>query len=231
MAEHTGNALDSSSVDDPWLKSALHDVPLPAGLAERLKSGIKSQLPQTDSVHSASAVESTTQSADAGWLRRSFIVLALAAGISGFAFLANRWTRLAEPRWLAGQCDAILAQLEKDNLAAWERVDQAAPKLPPAVTSQFTRIGFIAQRPLAAISPEMHGMIYRLDAGDGRGIVLLKFERLPAVRGLTSRFEILPTPSGGWSLAAMTIGNETYVLAGACTEQQLFGYVRRLALT
>ena len=274
MAEHIEPMLDDGSLDDAWLRSALHDAPVPTGLDARLKSAIKSKLAQMSQSSSASQAalqpsspdilaeenhrhaelcqpstvadqiitvlgnardEDSTASpadpADRNWLRRAFIVLALAAGIGGFAFLSNRWARPAEPRWLAGQCDAILQRLEKDNLDGWQRIDQAGPKLPSAVTSQLTRIGFLSQQPLASLSPKLSGVVYRLDAGDGRGILLLRLERLPAVRGLTSRFEVLPTPSGGWSLAAMTVGGETYVLAGACTERQLFGYIRRLALT
>ena len=173
----------------------------------------------------------TKDAGDVGWMRRTFLVAALAAGVSGFAVLANRWTRPAEPAWLAQQCNAIMEKLESDNPADWKRVDHAPITIPTSVKSQLIRVAYVAERPLAAFNTKIDGVIYRLDAGDGRGIFLIKMQTLPPVRGMTSRFEILPTPSGGWSFATMTHGEDTFVLAAAGTEQQMFNYIRRLALT
>ncbi|MGN6134625.1 MAG: hypothetical protein ACTHOU_08995 [Aureliella sp.] len=165
------------------------------------------------------------------WLRRSLIVLALAAGICGFALLASRWTRSPEPSWLASHCKLILEKIDDENPATWERLERDSPDIPAAVKAQLARVAFVARRPLAGLGSKLEGTLYRLDAGDGRGIILMKLDSLPTIRGLTSRFEVLPQPSGGWSLAAMSVGRETFVLAAACTEQQIFSYIRRLALT
>lgn len=172
-----------------------------------------------------------TEATDIGWRRRSIIALALAAGICGFAFLASRWTGPAEPTWLARQCNFILEKMEPENPASWQPIDQADSSIPSSVKSQLARVAFVGQRPLAAFSQKFGGSVYRIDAGDGRTVVLMRMQALPAVRGLTSRFEILSTPSGGFSLAAMTIGKETFVLAAACTDQQMMNYIRRPALT
>ena len=110
----------------------------------------------------ANVVAASVRSADVGengWLRRSLIVLALAAGICGFAFLASRWTRPAEPSWLAGQCDLILEKLENDNPATWQPIDQGTPAIPSAVKSQLARLAFVSQRPLAAVSPKISANI------------------------------------------------------------------------
>ena len=187
--------------------------------------------PSNPSASMADEARSGVGDDSGGWLRRSFLAAALAASVGGFAVLANRWTRPAEPAWLAQQSNAIMEQLENDNLANWRRITQAPAGVPAAVKSQLARLAYVAERPLSAFSAKVEGDVYRLDAGDGRGIFLLKMQSLPQVRGLSARFEILPTPSGGWSFAAMTVGEETYVLAAACTEQQMFNYIRRLAVT
>lgn len=262
-------AAGDASHEDALLKAVLDDVPLPAGLAERLKARVRAQYVdaldagargnnaldnnalsdnfasalaqpnmQAESPETASAVvpssiltESVGDEQTGGWLRRSILVAALAASICGFAYVAREWTRPAEPTWLAAQCDLILAKIEEDNPANWQRIGEPMPAALRRVQSQLVRLKAVAERPLAALGSKMSGAVYRLDAGDGRGIYLMRLESLPAVRGLTSRFEILPTPSGGWTLVAMTDGKETFVLAAACTEQQIFAYIRRADLT
>lgn len=236
MAERNESRTNETPVDDePLLKAAVLDVTIPAGLDARLKSALRSRfladpapsVPQVSTVERAIAEDTE----EVGWLRRGAIVLALAAAIVGFAVLASRWTRPTEPSWLARQCELVLESLENENPATWQRIDREAPDVPAAVKSQLARVTFVSQRPWAAANSKMNGTLYRLDAGDGRGIILMKLPALSAVRGLTSRFEVLPTPSGGWSLAVMSVGAETYVLAAACTEQQIFTYIRRQALT
>lgn len=269
------SGASDASAEDIVLKAALEDVPLPAGLASRLKTHIRAQyeVPLTDRAASAptsSAAQSTeligdrslssqgeesplTAPSPAGelvpasiaaesiggsdqessglWLRRSILMAVLAAGIGGFAFLARQWTRPAEPSWLAAQCDLVMVQIEQDNPANWQPASQPIPAALARVQSQLARVAIVAQRPLADLGSKMSGTVYRLDAGDGRGIYLMQFDSLPAIRGLTSRFEALHTPSGGWSLVAMTAGKETFVLAAACTERQIFAYIRRAELT
>lgn len=255
-------ATGDASQEDALFRAALTDVPLPAGLAERLKArvcaqyaaaldnnapgnnplshnvapaqpNIQAESPETTSavVPSSILAESVSDEQSGGWLRRSILVAALAASICGFAYVAREWTRPAEPTWLAAQCDSILAKIEEDNPANWQRIGEPMPAALRRVQSQLVRLKAVAERPLAALGSKLSGEVYRLDAGDGRGIYLMRLESLPPVRGLTSRFEILPTPSGGWTLVAMTDGKETFVLAAACTEQQIFAYIRRADLT
>lgn len=210
------------------------DEPLNAAIqASTTASSIADEADSTIDVVRASIASESDLAKDepAGrWVRRSFLLAALAAGICGFAYLARQWTRPAEPTWLASHCDSILVQIDNDNPANWRPVTQPVSAL-ARVQSQLVRMAVVAERPLTALGSKLAGTVYRLDAGDGRAIFLMRLESLPAVRGLTSRFEILPTPSGGWSLAAMTTGKETYVLAANCTEQQIFTYIRRLDLT
>lgn len=236
---------------DSVLRSALLNVTIPAGLQQRLKQRLGSaaaKLPDASSwiepvidgiqinrLESEPLVTLVSPEAGApdevGWLRRSVILALLAAGIGGFALLANQWTQPAEPMWLARQCDAILNRLERSNADAWRPIESADSLVPAPVKSQLPRLAFVAQQPLLPLAGPIEGMLYRLDTGDGRAIVLIKTKHLPPIRGMTERFEILPTPSGGWALAAMSIGDETFVLAAACTEQQMLTYIRRRALT
>jgi len=287
MADPSTNKSSDALSEDTLLKAALQDVPLPPGLAQRLKARIRAeyQNPTSSSLASAQAMtrdeslraavssalsessvgtageavpaslsrdialggvkESSDQANSdeptideqvggghsGGWLRRSILLAALAAGICGFAVLARQWTRPAESSWLAAQCDSILVKIEEDNPANWHSVSQPVPPGLLRAQSQLVRVAIVAERSLPELGFKNQGTVYRLDAGDGRGIYLMRLEALPAVRGVTSRFEILPTPSGGWSLAAMTVGNETFVLAAACTEKQIFNYIRRPDLT
>ena len=162
--------------------------------------------------------------------RRMILVLAMAAALSGLAFLFNQWRQPNEHAWLVQQCQSILNRWEDDNPANLE-IDSNLAALPSSVREQLTRVTLRGTRSLAALGTKFNGTLFRLDAADGHSLILVRLADLPAVRGLNSRFSILPTPSGGWSLVALQVNNETYVLASECTEQQLMSYIRSPVVT
>lgn len=176
-------------------------------------------------------VLTTDPQAESGIFRRSVLVLAVAAAISGFAFLARQWTLPAEKSWLTAQSNVILEKVEQDNPANWRVSEHVSLMLPPSVQAQLARVAVVGERSLSDFGVKNRGTIYWLDSGDGVGLFLLRIQALPTIRGLTSRFEILPTPSGGWSLAALNVGDETFVLAAACTKEQMFNYIKRPDVT
>ncbi len=245
---------DDFNREDAWtdldrqIQSRLHDVAVPSGLAARLKQAVSTATeatsPEAAFVVACSQVATPEQSTslavgsavkpselEEGWVRRTAIVSALVAGLCGFAWLASYWTRPADPEWLASGCSMILEQVEQENVALWPKSTQSVAVELSRVQSQLVRVQILGERSLAGLKSQWQGTVYRLDAGDGRGLMLIKLMALPPVRGLNSRFEVIPTPSGGWSLVAMSIGKETYVLAGPCTERQIFQYIRRADLT
>lgn len=240
--------------DDDALKSALFDVPIPVGLAERLKSAARAHLRQIEAASSTGQVPtpplqeytalqeyteakllpnqslpieslSTEALPTSGWLRNSMLLLAVAASVIGFAFLAKSWTAPTEPSWLTSQCHSALLKLESDG-GGGQPPTLPTPAVLATVMNQLIPMKFVDERPLTALSAKLKGTLYHLEVGDGRKIVLMRLPALPSVRGVSSRFSILSTRSGGWSMAAMCVGNETIVLAARCTDQQLLGYLR-----
>lgn len=162
--------------------------------------------------------------------RRVLVMMALAATLAGLAFLANRWRQPNEREWLVQHCQSILGKWELDNPANLD-VEANLTDLPSTVREQLARVTLRGTRSIAALSAKSQGTLYRLDAADGHSLILLRLSELPAVRGLTSRFSSLLTPSGGWSLVALQLNNETFVLAVEGTEQQLMNYIRRPVVT
>ncbi len=260
MAKHT-NQLDQddglSAGDEARIKSMLEAVRVPENLNERIKSRLRlsmlvdpcldiddraaelvkpngsseTAVPQTLEP-SSTAPLSTAQSASVAGerTRRGLVMLAMAAALAGLAFLANQWRQPNEHDWLVRQCQAVLGNWEQDNPANLES-EASLAELPPGVLEQLTRVTLRGTRSLAALGSKFKGTLYRLDAADGRSLVLMRLSELPAVRGLNSRFSNLHTPSGGWSLVALQLNNETFVLAAECTDQQLMNYIRRPVVT
>lgn len=254
MANSNQQQLDNPILDDgddARIKLMLEAVPVPASLNERIKSRLREAL--LVDAGRTSNVDDVGESGDkvgtrTAWegrptvtvgrstrsvgehLRRALVMMGLAATLAGLAFLANRWRQPNEREWLVQHCQSILGNWELDNPANLE-VDANLADLPSSVHEQMARVTLRGTRSVAALSSKFKGTLYRLDAADGRSLILLRLADLPLVRGLNSRFSDLPTPSGGWSLIALQVNNETFVLAAECTQQQLMNYIRRPVVT
>lgn len=213
--------------EDSRLRAALFDVPIPIGLADRLKAATRAQSRQladtTPSLHDSTTPSLPIRSAE--WMRRAALVAVIAASIFGFAFLARSWTAPTEPSWLTAQCESVLMKIESET-GGGQPASQPTPAVLATVLNQLFPMKVVGERPMAELSAKLKGRVYHLQAGDGRKFVLLRLAALPSVRGVSARFSSLPTRSGGWSMAAMTVGNETIVLAAKCTNKQLMGYLR-----
>ena len=255
MANQTNHRVDQHAQsdgtmptsDDAAIKTLLESVSVPENLNERIKSRLRvaglidpclASSSFTDQTNTDQTEKSSNEPlivADPGVrfgerTRRAILMLAMAAMLAGLAFLANQWRQPSEGEWLVKQCHDVLGLWEQDNPANLELETNLA-NVPSSVREQLTRVTMRGTRSLAALGSRFKGTLYRLDAVGGNSLVLLKLSDLPTVRGLNSRFSVLPTPSGGWSLVALQLNNETYVLAAQCTQQQLMSFIRRPVVT
>lgn len=256
MNLHPENESTEAS-DDGRIKSMLETVSIPENLNARIKSRVRvamlaepclletaNEVPgdamnipsQNDAIDDSYdeplvAVPSTELRVGLGErTRRASLILAMAAALAGFAYLANQWRQPNEREWLVKQSHTILEKWEQDNPANLE-VESKLADLPAPVREQMARVTLRGTRSLADLGAKFQGTLYRMDAADGRSLILVRLKELPVVRGMNSRFSILPTPSGGWSLVALQLNKETFVLAAECTEQQLMNYIRRPVVT
>ena len=228
--------------DDAAIKTLLESVPVPENLNERIKSRLRVAGLIDPCLASSSFTDPMEKSineplivAEPGvrWgerTRRAILMLAMAAMLAGLAFLANQWRQPSESEWLVKQCHDVLDKWDQDNPANLE-IETNLSNVPSSVREQLARVTMRGTRSLAALGSRFKGTLYRLDAAGGDSLVLLKLSDLPAVRGLNSRFSVLPTPSGGWSLVALQLNNETYVLAARCTQQELMSFIRHPVVT
>ncbi len=242
---------EPDAATDRRIQSLLAAVPVPENLNERIKSRLRMQLlvdpclePGVDDglesnaqpnligseVRTGQIAQPTGDARGVDRWRRAFLAVALAGMLAGFAILANRWGQPHERDWLVSQSHSLLEKWEQDNPANLVTGGSLA-EVPATVREQLTRVTLRGTRSLTDLSSRFKGTLYRLDAADGHSLLLIKLTDLPAVRGLNSRFSGLTTPSGGWSLAALQVNNETFVLAAECTQEQLMGYVRRPVVT
>lgn len=240
VEDQTPGMAPWDETQDVRLQSALQAVPVPALLASRIKAAMQQHL----SAQSEGQVELQVQPKglpkelseelpglrSSGLLRRAILVMALAAGLAGFAFLANQWRQPTEQSTLIAQCNTLLESWEQGNPADFNR-EPVQLEIPGQVQSQLVPIAVMSRSDFGKSGTKFSGTLLRLNAGNGQGLVLIRLPNLSSVRGLTSRFTVLPTPSGGWSMAALSINSETYVLASVGTEQQLFSFIRQAAVT
>lgn len=250
MANATNHRIDQHpdddgrmpTSDDAAIKTLLESVPVPENLNERIKSRLRVAGLIDPCLASSDYSDQTVKTLDEPLIvsepgarfgertRRAILIMAMAAMLAGLAFLANQWRQPSEREWLVKQCHDVLDKWEQDNPANLE-IETNLANVPSSVREQLARVTMRGTRSLAALGSRFKGTLYRLDAANGHSLVLLKLSDLPTVRGLNSRFSVLPTPSGGWSLVALQLNNETYVLAAQCTEQQLMSFIRRPVVT
>ncbi len=133
--------------------------------------------------------------------------------------------------WLVKQCHDLLVRFEADDPSQLERNENVLQVVPATIRNQLGRLSPIGKRSMSALHAGWQGDVLMLRGGHAGSLVLLCFDEFPLVRGLNSRFELLPTASGGWSLAASTSGKQTFVLAATCTDQQLMQSLLRPAIT
>lgn len=242
--------------EEARILARLSKVAVPENLDERIKARLRTALLVDPCLESASACQSndslkvaperlvaekvaaenyletegTNVGKTTGFVRRAVLVLAMAAALAGIAFLTNQWRQPSEREWLVAQCHIVLDRWEQDNPANLATNGNWGD-VPVAVREQLARVTLRGTRSIAELTNKFKGTLYRLDTADGHSLLLVRLVDLPTVRGLNSRFAALHTPSGGWSLAALQVNNETYVLAADCTEQQLMNYIRLPVVT
>lgn len=241
----------STAIEDGRIKAMLEAVTIPEGLNARIKSRIQTaalvdlslralapvapsnsvdETIQTNEQTPTSTVALPGQATWGDYTRRAVLILAIAASLTGLAYLANQWRQPHEREWLVKQSQTILENWEQDNPANLQSETNLAD-LPASVREQLARVTARGSRSLVALGSKYQGTLYRLDSADGRSLVLMRIKDLPLVRGMNSRFVSLQTPSGGWSLMALQVNNETFVLAAECTREQLMNYIRRPMVT
>lgn len=177
------------------------------------------------------AAQSASASEPSGSIwRRAAVVGFLAACLIGFAMLASYLAEPHERRWAAAECIAILDDLEQSP-AEWQPADESLTAELSSVRELLMPMPIQSQRDVVREATRVSGRAFQLSAPDGAGAVLMELHVPRGIQGVSGRFELLPTPSGGWSLAVMVRGDKTYVLAAFGTERRLQTLIRQVQLT
>lgn len=227
-----GQDAECDAVED----TLLHEVNLSAAVDQCVSATVIAEQIATESAAVPSglvshAVQSASASGPSGGIwRRAAVVGFLAACLIGFAMLASYLAEPHERRWAAAECIAILEDLEQSP-AEWQPAEESLTAELGAVRELLMPMPIKSQRDIVREATRVSGRAFQLSAPDGAGAVLMELHVPRGIQGVSGRFELLPTPSGGWSLAVMVRGDKTYVLAAFGTERRLQSLIRQVQLT
>ncbi|MFO1062568.1 MAG: hypothetical protein U0892_01670 [Pirellulales bacterium] len=226
------NSVNDFPVPEVDLSAAVDRVVADQGVSATLLS---EQVATASASLQSSLVSHAAQSASGSGLsggiwRRAAVVGFLAACLIGFAMLASYLAEPHERRWAAAECIAILEDLEQSP-AEWQPAEESLTAELNSVRELLMPLPIKSQRDVVREATRVSGRAFQLSAPDGAGAVLLELHVPRGIQGVSGRFELLPTPSGGWSLAVMVRGDKTYVLAAYGTERRLQSLIRQVQLT
>lgn len=223
-------------IQDASLRAALHRVDVPSSLPERIKRAVELERKSTasvDFVTSTGPIAANCQLATEPipstlFSRRRILVAASAASLAGIAG-AGAYAYFSylplEPEWLARECVESLQRIESEP-AAWRALAPEELAERELVKSHLQPVRWTGVHQLSVKPPVVASRAFRLDAGDGRDVILLRIELSRKISGLSSRLEALQGTSGKWAIAAMCEYNQVTALAVAGNNADLQRYIR-----
>ena len=216
-------ALQRSERFDRNVRSALDDVPLPAGLAERLLAKCEAAVvtPVVPEVITAAGAKSSRRRFLAQLsIAASLLILSLAA-FPAYTFLSHRQPVLTEEL-------AHTAVTWFDNCgpgASWSKVDAT-------IVAQYPLDPGLRYRPLSYRQVNPNTVAYNLSTGGKRAILFVHLPSRPHPTLNKFPYGALPA-SGGISLGAWQRGDVVYVIGvtGSERPRPVDDFVNRLKTT
>jgi hypothetical protein len=206
---------DHSQRLDAALGAAFRDVPLPAGLEDRLLAAVGGASPKTVEEKIAAPAKTSTAAGTRRISRRQLLSTgALAAAVLVAAGVAAivRWTgdREVAPDQLVAQAQQWLGDEDFQRDDAWKPLDERPLRAFPQ--------GWLAVRPVQwrsmATSLDRKAVVYRVPHRGGSAYVFVIAPRADVTGlGATPPRTPLPGATGGWRIGAWQADGVLYVLA------------------